>query len=200
MGASSGLGLLILHANARMQTDTVFAALAVLAVLSIALWTLVDAADAPPGPLGARYPASLIGHPMRLPLPAAILAAAFAALLRRARPPWPSPAPPAAAKAEPLTVLLDWFVNPDHAALVIAREKGFFAAAGLDVTLVEPADPSAPPRLVAAGQGDIAVTYQPNLYQQVAEGLPVNRIGTAVATPLNSLVALADGPVKSSPT
>jgi putative hydroxymethylpyrimidine transport system permease protein len=43
VGASSGLGLLILHANARMQTDTVFAALAVLAVLSIALWTLVDA-------------------------------------------------------------------------------------------------------------------------------------------------------------
>src|SRR5690242_5376314 len=72
---------------------------------------------------------------------------------------------------EKLTVLLDWFVNPDHAALVIAREKGFFAANGLDVTLVEPADPSAPPRLVAAGEGDIALSYQPNLYQQVAEGL-----------------------------
>lgn len=42
VGASSGLGLLILHANARMQTDTVFAALAVLAALSIALWLAVD--------------------------------------------------------------------------------------------------------------------------------------------------------------
>ena len=65
------------------------------------------------------------------------------------------------------------------------------------MTLVEPADPSAPPRLVAAGQGDIAISYQPNLYQQVQEGLPVIRIGAAVATPLNSLVALADGPVKT---
>ncbi|GGH06989.1 ABC transporter ATP-binding protein [Alsobacter metallidurans] len=105
---------------------------------------------------------------------------------------------PAAAQ-DKLTVLLDWFTNPDHAALVIAKEKGFFAKAGLDVTLVEPADPSAPPRLVAAGQGDIAITYQPNLYQQVQEGLPVIRVGAAVTTPLNSLVALADGPVKSIP-
>jgi putative hydroxymethylpyrimidine transport system permease protein len=43
VGSSSGLGLLILHANARMQTDTVFAALAVLALLSVALWMTVDA-------------------------------------------------------------------------------------------------------------------------------------------------------------
>ena len=105
-------------------------------------------------------------------------------------------ATPAVAQ-EKLTVLLDWFVNPDHAALVVAREGGFFKRAGLDVTLVEPADPSAPPRLVAAGQGDIAVSYQPNLYLQVKEGLPVRRIGGIVATPLNSLVTLADGPVKS---
>jgi putative hydroxymethylpyrimidine transport system substrate-binding protein len=103
---------------------------------------------------------------------------------------------PAAAQ-DKLTVLLDWFVNPDHAALVIAKQGGHFARAGLDVTLVEPADPSAPPRLVAAGQGDIAVSYQPNLYLQVKEGLPVRRIGGVVGTPLNSLVVLADGPVKS---
>lgn len=44
VGSSSGLGLLILHANARTQTDTVFAALLVLAVMSIALWKGIDAA------------------------------------------------------------------------------------------------------------------------------------------------------------
>jgi putative hydroxymethylpyrimidine transport system substrate-binding protein len=103
---------------------------------------------------------------------------------------------PAAAQ-DKLTVLLDWFVNPDHAPLIVAKEKGIFARHGLDVSLVEPADPSAPPRLVAAGQGDIAVSYQPNLYQQVKEGLPVTRVGTLVATPLNSLVVMADGPVKT---
>ena len=103
----------------------------------------------------------------------------------------------ATAAADRLTVLLDWFVNPDHAPLIIAEEKGYFAEAGLDVTLVPPADPAAPPRLVAAGEGDIAITYQPNLYLQVAEGLPLVRFGTLVATPLNSLVVLADGPIRT---
>ena len=102
-----------------------------------------------------------------------------------------------AVAADKLTVLLDWFVNPDHAALVIAKEKGLFAEAGLDVDLIAPADPSAPPRLVAAGQGDIAVTYQPQLHVQVSEGLPLVRIATLAETPLNTLLALADGPVKS---
>ena len=40
------------------------------------------------------------------------------------------------------------------------------------------------------------MTYQPNLYTQVKEGLPLVRVGTAIATPLNSLVVLGDGPVK----
>jgi putative hydroxymethylpyrimidine transport system substrate-binding protein len=106
-------------------------------------------------------------------------------------------AAPAAQAAEKLTVLLDWFVNPDHAPLVVAREGGYFARHGLDVDLIAPADPSAPPRLIAAGQGDIAVDYQPSLMLQVKEGLPLVRFGTLIASPLNCLIVLRDGPVKS---
>jgi len=96
---------------------------------------------------------------------------------------------------EPLTVMLDWFLNPDHAPLVIARERGYFADAGLEVELIAPADPNDPPKLVAAGRADLAISYQPQLHVQVHEGLPLVRIGTLVATPLNSLVVLADGPI-----
>ncbi|MCP5072847.1 MAG: ABC transporter substrate-binding protein [Rhodobacteraceae bacterium] len=99
--------------------------------------------------------------------------------------------------ADKLTVYLDWFVNPDHAPLIIAKEKGFFAQKGLDVELVPPADPSAPPRLIAAGKGDIAISYQPQLHVQVAEGLPLVRIGTIAETPLNALVSLKSGKVQS---
>ena len=102
-----------------------------------------------------------------------------------------------ASAAEKMTVLLDWFVNPDHAPLIVAREKGYFAAAGLDVELIAPADPNDPPKLVAAGKADIAVSYQPQLHVQVEAGLPLVRIGTLVATPLNSLVVLKDGPIKT---
>ncbi len=42
VGASAGLGYVMLNANARIQTDVMFAALFVLAAMAIALWVLVD--------------------------------------------------------------------------------------------------------------------------------------------------------------
>jgi putative hydroxymethylpyrimidine transport system substrate-binding protein len=69
-----------------------------------------------------------------------------------------------ACAAEHLTVLLGWFVNPNHGPLIVAQAIGAFAREGLDVEFVQPADPSMPPRLIAAGQGDIAIDYQPQLY------------------------------------
>jgi putative hydroxymethylpyrimidine transport system permease protein len=42
VGASSGLGLMMMHANARMQTDVMFAALAVVATMALALRLAVD--------------------------------------------------------------------------------------------------------------------------------------------------------------
>jgi putative hydroxymethylpyrimidine transport system substrate-binding protein len=106
-------------------------------------------------------------------------------------------AAPLPARAETLTVMLDWFINPDHGPLVVALEKGFFAEAGLEVELIEPADPNDPPKLVAAGKVPLAVSYQPQLHMQAAAGLPLVRIGTLVATPLNTLLVLDDGPVRS---
>ena len=55
----------------------------------------------------------------------------------------------------------------------MAKENGYFADVGLEVEIVAPADPSAPPKLVAAGQADIAISYQPQLHLQIAEGLPL---------------------------
>ncbi len=49
--------------------------------------------------------------------------------------------------------------------------------------------------MVAAGQADLAVSYQPQLHLQIHEGLPLVRVGTLVATPLNCLLVLKDGPV-----
>jgi putative hydroxymethylpyrimidine transport system substrate-binding protein len=96
-----------------------------------------------------------------------------------------------------LTLLLDWFVNPDHGPLFVAEELGYFAENGLKVEMIAPADPNDPPKLVAAGRADVAISYQPQLHLQVAEGLPVMRVATLVATPLNTLVVLKDGPIAS---
>ncbi|ETD72750.1 ABC transporter ATP-binding protein [Pelistega indica] len=93
---------------------------------------------------------------------------------------------------EKINLILDWFVNPDHASVIIAQQKGYFKEQGLEVEIVEPADPSTPPKLVAAGKADMAVTYQPQLHMQIDEGLPLTRVSSIVDNPLNSVVVLAD--------
>jgi|TARA_B100001093_G_scaffold473322_1_gene497130 putative hydroxymethylpyrimidine transport system substrate-binding protein len=101
------------------------------------------------------------------------------------------------AKTDKITIGLDWFINPDHAPLIIAQKRGFFKEVGLEVEMIEPADPNDPPKLVAAGKLDLAISYQPQLHIQVDQGLPVVRVGTLVSVPLNSLVVLENGPIKS---
>ena len=99
--------------------------------------------------------------------------------------------------ADKMTLLLDWFVNPNHGPIFIAQEKGFFAEQGLDVEVIAPADPSEPPKQVAAGNADLAISYQVQQHLQVHEGMPLVRVGTLIATPLNCLLVLKDGPVKT---
>ena len=41
-----------------------------------------------------------------------------------------------------ITVLLDWFPNPDQVSLYMAQSKGYFKDAGLNVKLQPPSDPS----------------------------------------------------------
>ena len=100
------------------------------------------------------------------------------------------------AEKEKISLLLDWFVNPDHAAIIIAQQKGFFEKNNLEVEIIEPADPSMPPKLVAAKKADLAVDYQPQLQMQVAQGLPLVRIATLVNSPLNSLVVLKNSGIE----
>ncbi len=99
--------------------------------------------------------------------------------------------------ADKMTIILDWFVNPDHGPIIIAKEKGFFKDLGLELEIIAPSNPADPPKMVAAGNADLAVSYQPQLHLQVHEGLPLMRVGTLVATPLSCILVLDDGPIKS---
>ena len=103
---------------------------------------------------------------------------------------------PAAAQ-DRLSLMLDWFVNPDHGPIILAQELGYFEQAGLEVEIITPSDPNAPPRMVAAGSVDLAISYQPELHLNRHDGLSLRRVGTLISTPLTCLVVLADGPVQT---
>jgi putative hydroxymethylpyrimidine transport system substrate-binding protein len=94
------------------------------------------------------------------------------------------------ASAKRFTVMLDFFPNADHAPLYAALAHGFFRAAGLDVQLQAPADPSEPLKLLSSGRVDMAISYEPEVLLARDAGLKIVSIGALVQRPLTSIIAL----------
>ena len=89
---------------------------------------------------------------------------------------------------EEFTLALDFYVNPDHAGIYMALERGYFEEAGLEVEPQVPSDPSAPVRQVAAGRADLAVSYEPEVLLAREAGLPVKAVAALVPQPLTSVI------------
>lgn len=96
-----------------------------------------------------------------------------------------------------MTLMLDWFLNPNHGPIILAKEKGYFKNQGLDVTIQEPADPAMPDKMVAAGKVDMAVSYPNTLISGITEQLPLLHSGSLISTPLNALIVLKKSHINS---
>jgi putative hydroxymethylpyrimidine transport system substrate-binding protein len=105
--------------------------------------------------------------------------------------------PGSASDPRPFTLALDWYVNPDHAGIFTAIDKGYFRGAGLEVEPQVPSDPSAPIKLVAAGRADLAISYEPEVLLAAEQGLDVVAVGAVVGSPLTSLISLPRGGIDS---
>jgi putative hydroxymethylpyrimidine transport system substrate-binding protein len=94
---------------------------------------------------------------------------------------------------EKVSVMLEFFANPDHAPLYIAQAKSFFAQEGLEVEIREPADPSQVPFLVASGAVDLGLTSMFNhVILKATKGLDVIAVGALLMKPLGALVAIKE--------
>jgi putative hydroxymethylpyrimidine transport system substrate-binding protein len=97
---------------------------------------------------------------------------------------------------ERFDVALDFYVNPDHAGLFTALERGHFEQAGLEVSTPVPSDPSAPIKQVATGQVDLAISYEPEVVLAHDRGLPVKAVAALVPRPLTSLISIAEAGIE----
>ena len=93
-------------------------------------------------------------------------------------------------QAQPFSLTLDFYPNPDHAGIYMAQKLGYFKEAGLDVSIAAPSDPSEPIKEVAAGQSDLAISYEPEVMLARQQGLGVVAVGALVNQPLTSLIWL----------
>ena len=100
-------------------------------------------------------------------------------------------------KVQTLDLTLDWFPNPDHAAIYQALDAGYFRDVGLDVKPHVPSDPAAPIKQVAAGRAELAISYEPEVLLAREQGLPVVAVAAIVQRPLTSLMATGKSGVRS---
>jgi putative hydroxymethylpyrimidine transport system substrate-binding protein len=98
--------------------------------------------------------------------------------------------------AQPFSIALDFYPNPDHVGIYEAEKLGYFSDAGLDVSINAPTDPAAPIKEVAAGRTDLAISYEPELLLARDQGLDVKAVAAMVDRPLTSLIWLGKSGIK----
>ena len=191
-GADEGLGHLILIAQGQLQTARVFAAVVVLSALALILFgglALIERrfglVDAAPHRASRGMAAGGMKRILAAVAARALLLTTGCGEKQERRD----------GDAEPLTLMLDFYVNPDHAGIYTALDRGYFDEAGLEVEPQVPSDPSAPIRQVAAGRADLAISYEPEVLLAQNEGLPVIAVAALVPRPLTSLISLPEAQI-----
>lgn len=78
--------------------------------------------------------------------------------------------------ADKVTVQLKWVAQAQFAGYYVAKEKGFYKEAGLDVT-IKPGGPDvAPPQVIAGGGADVVVDWMPSALASREKGVPLVNI------------------------
>ena len=86
----------------------------------------------------------------------------------------------ASSSASPLvnvSLQLQWFNQAQFAGYIVAENKGFYAAQGLDVTLLEGGADIVPQQVLAAGQADYAIAWVPKALQSREAGAAITDVG-----------------------
>jgi putative hydroxymethylpyrimidine transport system substrate-binding protein len=101
------------------------------------------------------------------------------------------------ASLEKIQVMLEFFVNPDHAPLYVAREKNFFKDEGLDVTILVPGDVSQVQQLLATGKTDLALADGLDYMITKTElDLPITAVGSLIQHPLGGLLSIREAGIQ----
>ncbi|HZH26049.1 MAG TPA: ABC transporter substrate-binding protein [Azospirillaceae bacterium] len=82
----------------------------------------------------------------------------------------------AANAQEKVTLQLKWVTQAQFAGYYVAKDKGFYKQAGLDVT-VNPGGPDiAPPQVIAGNRADVIVDWMPSALASREKGVPLVNI------------------------
>jgi len=104
---------------------------------------------------------------------------------------------PVASAAETVTVRLDWLVSGYHAPLVVAKERGLYAAQGLDVHFENGQGSLATLQVVGAGNGTLGLASLSAISMAESHGVPVVAIAGLIQRAPEAVLSLAGSGIHS---
>jgi ABC-type nitrate/sulfonate/bicarbonate transport system substrate-binding protein len=96
----------------------------------------------------------------------------------------------------PVKLMLDWVPNTNHTGIFVARDRGYFEEAGLQVEIVEPGEVY-PEAAVAGGAADFGISFQENVTLARAEGAPIVSVAAVLQHNTSGFASLAGKEVTS---
>jgi NitT/TauT family transport system substrate-binding protein len=99
--------------------------------------------------------------------------------------------------ADKVTIQLKWVTQAQFAGYYVAKAKGYYKDAGLDVT-INPGGPDvAPPQVIAGGGADVIVDWMPSALASREKGVPLVNISQTFKKSGLELTCRADTGIKS---
>ncbi|HUQ24030.1 MAG TPA: ABC transporter substrate-binding protein [Burkholderiales bacterium] len=97
-------------------------------------------------------------------------------------------------KLEKFPFRLNWTLYGEHAPFFVARDKGFYAAEGLEVEIQEGSGSTTVAQLVANSTSPVAYVDAATMMRGVSNGMPVKAVGVTLQQSPMSFIYRADAP------
>ena len=96
-----------------------------------------------------------------------------------------------------ISIVLDWTPNTNHTGLYVAKDKGYFKDAGVDVEIVPPPEGSTT-QLIGSGKGQFGISFQDTLAKNYASDnpMPVTSVLAILQHNTSGVISLKDVNIK----
>ncbi|CAH2350170.1 4-amino-5-hydroxymethyl-2-methylpyrimidine phosphate synthase Thi13p [[Candida] railenensis] len=91
---------------------------------------------------------------------------------------------------EKVSFCLNWEVAPYHIPIYIAQTKGYFKDEGVDVSILEPSNPSDVTELIGSGKIDMGLKAMVHTLAAKARGFPVTSVASLLDEPFTGVLYL----------
>jgi ABC-type nitrate/sulfonate/bicarbonate transport system substrate-binding protein len=95
------------------------------------------------------------------------------------------------------TLLLNWYANPYHTPIFVAKKLAFYEEEKINLAILEPTDPSDVTEIVGLGNVHIGIKAMIHTAAARAKGFNITSVGTLLDEPPTGLISLKSSGINS---